>query len=318
MDGREGANAGHVARDARAVPQSRRTSRGTRTSKFGVSTRESHDASMFYDSAMYRGLPRESDVGDQQELPKGITNQVINGDARDMSSIPDNSVHLMVTSPPYNASKSYDEDLELKEYLDLLRGVFEECYRVLAPGGRACINVANLGRKPYIPLASFINQIMIDIGFMPRGEVIWNKSATAGVSCAWGSWKSASNPCLRDVHEYILIFSKGKYKLHRSRQEKEDGRVDTIGKEDFIEWTKSIWSFPTESAKRVGHPAPFPVELPHRCIQLYTYAGDVVLDPFGGSGSTGVAAKRGGRRYVLFDLDEDYCKLAEERLASES
>ncbi len=234
-----------------------------------------------------------------------------------MEQVPDNSVQLMVTSPPYNANKQYDENLNLETYLSLLRDVFSECYRVLAPGGRACINVANLGRKPYIPLASFINQIMVDIGFLPRGEVIWNKSASAGVSCAWGSWKSASNPTLRDVHEYVLIFSKGKYKLHRSRAEKEDGRADTIGKEEFMEWTKSIWSFPTESARRVNHPAPFPVELPRRCIELYTYAGDVVLDPFAGSGSSAVAAKRAGRHYIAFDIVQEYCDIAEQRVADE-
>jgi site-specific DNA-methyltransferase (adenine-specific) len=224
---------------------------------------------------------------------------------------------MMVTSPPYNASKTYDADLALSEYLELLRGVFDECYRVLVPGGRACINVANLGRKPYIPLSSFINQIMIEIGFLPRGEIIWNKAASAGVSCAWGSWKSASNPTLRDVHEYILVFSKGEFKLPRSRNEKDEGRVDTIGKEEFIEWTKSIWTFPTVSAKRVGHPAPFPVELPSRCMEMYTFTGDVVLDPFAGSGSTGIAAKKNDRKYLLFDISQEYCDLAQKRIADE-
>ena len=156
---------------------------------------------------------------------------------------------------------------------------------------------------------------MIEIGFLPRGEIIWNKSASGGVSCAWGSWKSASNPTLRDVHEYILVFSKGKFKLHRSRAEKEEGRQDTVGKEDFIEWTKSIWTFPTVSAKRVGHPAPFPVELPRRCIEMYSFAGDVILDPFAGSGSTGIAAKQNNRKYLLFDISKEYCDLAEMRIS---
>jgi len=315
QNGKSGANAPKKSRDARAV--SRTTAKqgsGTKTSSFGVSKRESHDASEFYSSTMYNGLPKESDTGEINQFPEDMEDRVFCADSRNMNDIPDNSVHLMVTSPPYNASKTYDDDLALSEYLDLLRGVFDECYRVLVPGGRACINVANLGRKPYIPLASFINQIMVEIGFLPRGEIIWNKSASAGVSCAWGSWKSASNPTLRDVHEYILVFSKGKYKLHRSRAEKEEGREDTVGKEDFIEWTKSIWTFPTVSAKRVGHPAPFPVELPRRCMEMYTFAGDVVLDPFAGSGSTGIAAKQNGRRYLLFDISEEYCELAEKRI----
>lgn len=317
-NGNSKADAGEKTADARAVPRIDSGKRnGTKTSSFGVSKRESHDSAEFYGSAMYSGLPKESDTGDLGVLPDELVNRVVCGDSRNMREVPDNSVHMMVTSPPYNASKTYDADLALSEYLELLRGVFDECYRVLVPGGRACINVANLGRKPYIPLSSFINQIMIEIGFLPRGEIIWNKAASAGVSCAWGSWKSASNPTLRDVHEYILVFSKGEYKLPRGRNEKDEGRVDTIGKEEFIEWTKSIWTFPTVSAKRVGHPAPFPVELPSRCMELYTFTGDIILDPFAGSGSTGIAAKKNGRKYLLFDISQEYCDLAQKRIADE-
>ena len=198
----------------------------------------------------------------------------------------------------------------------MLYDVFSECYRILAPGGRMVVNVANLGRKPYIPLASHINLIMHEIGFLHRGEVIWDKSASAGSSCAWGSFQSASNPCLRDIHEYLLIFSKGDYKLPRSKDERIDGRIDTISKDDFIQQTKSIWSFPTESAKRVNHPAPFPVELPQRCIEMYTFLGDIVLDPFVGSGSTAVAAKKSGRKYLGCDISNEYCIIAEQRITS--
>ncbi len=317
-NGNSKANADEKTDDARAVPRIGSGKRnGTKTSSFGVSKRESHDSAEFYGSAMYRGLPKESDTGDLGVLPDELVNRVVCGDSTNMREVPDNSVHMMVTSPPYNASKTYDKDLALSEYLNLLRGVFDECYRVLVPGGRACINVANLGRKPYIPLSSFINQIMIEIGFLPRGEIIWNKAASAGVSCAWGSWKSASNPTLRDVHEYILVFSKGGYKLPRSRGEKEEGREDSIGKREFIDWTKSVWTFPTVSAKRVGHPAPFPVELPRRCIELYSFTGDVILDPFAGSGQTGIAAKENGRKYLLFDISQEYCDLAQKRIADE-
>ena len=125
---------------------------------------------------------------------------------------------------------------------------------------------------------------MEKIGFLMRGEIIWDKSASAGSSCAWGSFKSASNPCLRDIHEYILVFSKGDYKLPRSKSEREN-RIDTIENKEFVEFTKSIWRFPTVSAKRIGHPAPFPVELPRRLIELYSFKGDIILDPFMGSGS---------------------------------
>ena len=221
---------------------------------------------------------------------------------------------MVVTSPPYNASKAYDDDLTLDEYLKLLHDVFAECYRVLSPGGRMVVNVANLGRKPYIPLSTYINSMMIELGFLMRGEIIWDKSASAGSSCAWGSFQSASNPCLRDIHEYLLVFSKGDYKLPRSKKERAEGRIDTIEKRDFIEQTKSIWRFATERASRVNHPAPFPVELPRRCIEMYTFAGDVVFDPFNGSGTTCVAAKQSGRVFVGMDLSEEYCAIADERI----
>ena len=263
---------------------------------------------------MYQGIPKQSDVGDPQEFPEFLRDSLICGDSRDMSMIPPNSVQLMVTSPPYNVTKEYDEDLSLQEYLNMLRGVFSETYRVLAPGGRAVINIANVGRKPYIPLTSYVNMIMLELGFLMRGEVIWDKSASAGSSTAWGSFKSASNPCLRDVHEYILIYSKGSFKLDRTKQERAEGRDDTIEKQEFIDLTKSIWRFPTASAKRIGHPAPFPNELPRRCIEFYTFKGDVVLDPFIGSGSTACAAKSTGRNYIGYDISQDYIELAEQRI----
>ena len=287
----------------------------TTTSSFGVSKREGHDSSMYYNSRMYDDLVSQRDVGESQDLPEELKNIVINGDSRKLP-IPDNCVHLVVTSPPYNASKAYDEDLSLTEYLGLLHEVFSECYRVLTPGGRMVVNVANLGRKPYIPLASHINLIMHEIGFMHRGEVIWDKSASAGSSCAWGSFQSASNPCLRDIHEYMLMFSKGDYKLPRTKSERAEGRIDTIGRDEFIQQTKSIWSFSTESARRVNHPAPFPVELPKRCIEMFTFLGDVVFDPFLGSGTTAVAAKQAGRIYIGCDISEEYCEIAEQRLES--
>jgi len=287
----------------------------TTTSSFGVSKREGHDSSAYYKSKMYDDLVSHREVGVPQELPEELKDVIINGDSRNLP-LPDNCVHLVVTSPPYNASKAYDDDLTLTDYLNLLHDVFKECYRVLTPGGRMVVNVANLGRKPYIPLSSHVNLIMHEIGFMHRGEVIWDKSASAGSSCAWGSFQSASNPCLRDIHEYMLMFSKGDYKLPRTKSERSEGRIDTISKDDFIKQTKSIWSFSTESARRVNHPAPFPVELPNRCIEMFTFLGDVVLDPFLGSGTTAVAAKQLGRIYVGCDISEEYCSISERRLES--
>jgi len=283
--------------------------RSGKMKSFGVAPRESYDSEAFYARGLYRGArPVESLEYTENPVPADVLDQVFCQDSRAMSQLPDRSVHLMVTSPPYNVGKDYDEDLSLKEYLTLLEEVFRECYRVLVPGGRACVNVANLGRKPYIPLHRYVIDVMDRIGFHMRGEVIWDKSASAGTSTAWGSWKSATNPTLRDVHEYILAFSKQTYRRERV------GRKDTVADDEFLALTRSIWSFPAESAKRVNHPAPFPVELPYRLIQLYTFADDVVLDPFGGSGSTAIAALKAGRHFVLFDSSRDYARVATERI----
>jgi DNA modification methylase len=286
--------------------------KGSKTSNFGTTSRISHDSSIYYNSRLYSELSNlgEQEIGPDNEFPDELKNQIILGSSEKMDLIPDNSLHLMITSPPYNVSKDYDVDLSLKEYLDLLSKVFSETYRVLVNGGRACVNVANLGRKPYIPLSDFISHLMMDIGFLMRGEIIWNKGAGAGVSMAWGSWKSASNPVLRDVHEYILVFSKGSFQ----RKPKND-EEDTIERDQFMEWTKSVWTMNPESAKKVGHPAPFPVELPYRLIQLFTYKNDVILDPFMGSGTTAIAALTSDRYYVGYDNDPEYIKTAENRIA---
>ena len=284
--------------------------KGTRTSRFGVSKRESHDASEFYSRKIYDNQAGEPDDRFEGLIDDEVLDTVQCVDSRDMSMLSDESVHLMVTSPPYNVGKEYDEDLDMDEYRGLLKAVFREVYRKLVVGGRACVNVANLGRRPYIPLHSFIIEDMLDLGFLMRGEIIWQKAASAGASTAWGSWMSASNPTLRDVHEYILVFSKGSM-----RREKE-GRESTIARDEFLEYTKSVWSFPTESAKRVGHPAPFPEELPYRLIQLYTFEGDVVLDPFCGSGTTCVVALKTGRHFVGFDINEEYVNLAKDRISA--
>jgi site-specific DNA-methyltransferase (adenine-specific) len=187
--------------------------KGSQTSKFGTTSRVNHDSSLYYDSKLYSELAKSVDVTNVQdnEFPTELENRIILGSSEHMKDLPDNSLHMMITSPPYNVSKEYDDDLSLGEYLQFLHRVFSETYRVLVNGGRACINVANLGRKPYIPLSDYISQMMIDIGFLMRGEIIWHKGAGAGVSMAWGSWQSATNPVLRDVHEYILVFCKGTF-----------------------------------------------------------------------------------------------------------
>jgi len=283
---------------------------GTQTSAFGTPGRINHDSSKFYNSKLYEGLNQEEDVEYvENRIDSKNINKVFCKSSESMSELPDNSVHLMVTSPPYNVGKVYDNNLSLKEYRELLKRVFKETHRVLVPGGRACINIANLGRKPYIPLHSYIIEDMHDIGFMMRGELLWDKGASASPSTAWGTWLKANNPVLRDVHEYILIFCKDTFTRRNPY-----GRSSTISKEEFLEFTKSVWSFVAERAGKVGHPAPFPVELPYRLIQLYTFKNEVVLDPFAGSGTTCIAALKTKRKYIAYDNDKKYCELAERRI----
>ena len=238
-----------------------------------------------------------------------------------MDSLPDCSVHLMVTSPPYNVGKDYDEDLTLTEYRHFLGAVMKEVLRVLVPGGRVCFNLANLGRKPYLPLHRYVIEDLLALRtpaqpesrFLMRGEIIWDKTGGGATSTAWGSWMSPANPTLRDVHEYILVFSKDTW-----RRPKLPDRQPTINRDEFMEFTRSIWQFPPASARRIGHPAPFPEELPRRCIELYTYSNEVVLDPFMGSGTTALAALNAGRRFVGFEVSEEYRELAKRRISRET
>lgn len=224
-----------------------------------------------------------------------------------MVHVPDQSVGLAFTSPPYNAGKDYDEDLDLEAYLSLIRDVAREVYRVLVPGGRYVVNIANLGRKPYIPLHAHFYAAHSSVGFLPAGEIIWRKGKGMNGSCAWGSWCSAKSPRLRDLHEYLLVFVKEEFG-------RPDSGTSTISRDDFMAATLSVWDIPPESARRVGHPAPFPMELAERVIRLFSFQEDVVLDPFCGSGTTCAAAKRLGRDYVGYDIVPDYCEIAQERI----
>lgn len=286
---------------------------GTKTSSFGSPGRFGHDSSEFYASRLYEGLAiakKRDDYG-ENPLSEDVVNRIFSKSSESMSELPDNSIHLAVTSPPYNVGKEYDNDLSLTEYRDFLKRVFRELYRVLVPGGRFCLNIANLGRTPYIPLNAYLALDLVECGYLMRGEIIWDKGASASRSTAWGSWASPSNPTLRDVHEYILVFSKEAYR--RQLQ----GKPPTISRDDFLTFTKSVWYFNAESAKKTGHPAPFPVELPQRCIDLYTAANDVILDPFMGAGASAVAAVRTNRRFVGYEIEQKYCDLANRRLEQE-
>ena len=292
---------------------------GTSTSSFGVGKRESHDSTDFY----ARFAP--SEVSDDDTLGEpGELDAIHVGDARDMSAVPDASVALVVTSPPYFAGKEYETALgeghvpgDYLDYLTMLRDVLAECVRTLEPGGRIAVNVANLGRRPYRSLAADVTTILQDdLRLLLRGEVIWQKQRGASGSCAWGSYQSPANPVLRDTTERVIIASKGRFdRVGRSSSPGEPGGA-TIPGDEFMEATLDVWEIPAESATRVGHPAPFPVALVERCIQLFTYDGDVVLDPFMGSGTTAVAAVNTGRRYVGYDTDPEYVRRARERVSS--
>ena len=302
---------------------------GTSTSAFGAGKRESHDASAFYDRFP---TPEISDDDELGAVPRLEFPVVLQGDARSMADLPDASVALVVTSPPYFVGKEYELAVAGQsdagtagvpdsyiEYLELLRDVFAECRRVLEPGGRIAVNVANLGRKPYRSLAADVIRILQDdLHLLLRGEVIWQKGEGATGSVAWGSFRRAANPVLRDLTERVIIASKGRFDraVPAARREQE-GRPheSTVSSDEFMEATLDLWRIDAESARRVNHPAPFPVELPRRLIDLYTYADDVVLDPFAGSGSTVVAAQQLGRRGVGYDLDADYVTQANQRLA---
>ena len=302
------------------MKQRRRTS--TSTSNFGVGARESHDASGFYG----RFRPPELSADQTVLAPRPVDSPFVHGDARHMDGIADGSVALVVTSPPYFAGKQYEEELEREgvpssylDYLELLTEIFRECARKLEPGGRIAVNVANLGRKPYRSLSADVIRILEhDLGLLLRGELIWQKAEGASGSCAWGSFRSAANPVLRDISERVIVASKGRFDRARTVQQRAAAGLpheSTLSADDFMALTLDIWSIPPESARRVGHPAPFPVELPEQLIRLYTFENDLVLDPFMGSGSALVAAARLGRRYAGYDLEESYVAIAKQRVA---
>ncbi|MGB6058524.1 MAG: site-specific DNA-methyltransferase [Microthrixaceae bacterium] len=299
-----------------------RVRQSTATANFGSGRREGHDASAFYERFVAPEISTDTTINRPDQV-----DVIYRADARHMTQIESNSVALVVTSPPYFAGKQYEEDLGIGgvpadyfEYLELLHDVFAECKRVLEPGGRIAVNVANLGRRPYRSLSGDVSAILQDLGLLLRGEVIWWKGKAAGGSCAWGTFQRPSNPVLRDITERVVIASKGRFdRALRPPQRVELGlpSTTTISREEFMEATTDLWEIPPERATRVGHPAPFPVELPSRLIDLYTYQDDVVLDPFMGSGSTAVAATRSQRHYLGFDTDAAYVAIAEQRVNDE-
>lgn len=297
-------------------------SMSTTTRHFGSSDRSSHDSSGFYARFDDPAIDLTGTIGDRSAVQLDV---VHHADARHMHHLPANTVGFAFTSPPYFAGKEYELDgvggapRTFAEYIEMLDGVISECHRVLEPGGRIAINVANLGRTPYRSLSAIVVEILERQGFLLRGEIIWRKSKSAGGSCAWGSFNSAASPTIRDTTERIIVASKDRFdRCHTREQRRSLGlpHLDTITKDEFGEATTDVWDIPPESATRVGHPAPFPVTLAQRAIEMFSYLGDIILDPFMGSGTTAIAAIRSGRHYLGYDHLAKYVELADARIAA--
>jgi len=320
--------------EADSVMSEEKERRGTATASFGAGARENHDSSAFY--ARF-SPPTISDANDIDTVPEDVLAEPVRiMDSRKIHRVlPENSVALVVTSPPYFVGKEYELAVAgdpntrrdgaaipttYLDYLEMLHDVFASCLKVLEPGGRMAINVANLGRKPYRSLSADIIHILQDeLGMLLRGEIIWQKAEGATGSVAWGSYRKATNPVLRDLTERVIVASKGRFDRAMPKGRAEQGlpHESTLSADDFMEATLDVWKIAPESARRVQHPAPYPIELPRRLIDLYTYRGDVIVDPFLGSGTTLLAAERTGRRGIGFDLDPDYAEIARARLAKE-
>ena len=240
---------------------------------------------------------------------------IINGDAIKFP-LANNSVDIIVTSPPYNVKRDYgdgqiDDGRDYEEYLDWMDVIWKECNRVLVDGGRLCININDTGRNPYFPVHADVLSRLRVAGWYLMGNIIWDKMTSMGTT-SWGSWEMASAPSLRGRHEYIIIAGKGgKKKAPRLAGAQSGPYLNTTEGKEFLSLTNELWRFTPETKR--DHPAPFPYELPSRLIRLFSFVGDVILDPFSGSGTTIKAAQDFGRLGIGIDLVWDYCKLSQRR-----
>lgn len=229
--------------------------------------------------------------------------------------IKDNSIDLIVTSPPYNLDmnyKSYDDSQPYNEYLKFTKRWLRKAYKWLKSDGRLCLNIPlDKNKGGHQSVGADITTIAKSVGFKYHSTIIWNEG-NISKSSAWGSWMSASAPYVIAPVELIVLLYKDSWKKTSG------SRVNDIEKDEFMSWTKGIWTFKGESKRKVGHPAPFPVELPKRCIKLFSFVGDTVLDPFMGSGSTVIAAKQNNRFGIGIDFEEEYCELAMNRILNET
>lgn len=236
---------------------------------------------------------------------------IIDDDLLKTDAVLDESIDLIVTSPPYNVDIQYnsnEDDLTYEEYLQFSREWMTRCYGWLKADGRFCLNIPldkNKGGQQSV--GADLTTIAKDIGYQYHSTIVWNEGNISRRT-AWGSWMSASAPYVIAPVELIVVLYKETWK------KKSGSRVNDISRDEFMEWTNGVWTFNGESAKRIGHPAPFPLELPTRCIKLFSYVGDTVLDPFLGSGTTLVSALLNNRLGVGIDIDESYCALAQKRI----
>jgi len=237
-------------------------------------------------------------------------NQIICGDCLEvMSQIPDKTVHLAVTSPPYNLGIDYDnhdDSLAYESYLEWMKKVWIETERVLVPGGRFALNIAPTSIKNFRPIHHDFSNQLRDIGMTMRTEIIWYKQ-TMKRRTAWGSWMSPSNPHIVPSWEYVLVFCKDSWTLEGDSKDRD------ITNDEFMRFSDGFWYIPPESQRR-GHPTPFPEMLIYRLIKFYTYKGNTVLDMFGGTGTVAVVAQKTGRHFIHIDVSKKYCEVAEQRL----
>ena len=246
---------------------------------------------------------------------KNGTARLLCADATHAATLPRNTVELTVTSPPYNLGMNYsgdssDDFLEYAEYLKFSAQWLKNCHNWTKNTGRLCLNIGldkNKGGKR--PVCADLTHAAMKVGWKYHATIIWNEGNISRHT-AWGSWKSASAPHIIAPVEVIIVLYKGAWK----RQHR--GENDISG-DDFKTWVKGVWSFPGESAKRVGHEAPFPRELPKRCIKLFSFVGDTVLDPFCGSGTTLIEALANNRHAIGIEKEKKYCELSKERIAKE-
>jgi len=240
---------------------------------------------------------------------------IYNDDFLKIDSIEEGSIDLVVTSPPYNVGikyNSHDDKMTYEDYLSFTRDWLAKCYRLVKDDGRFCLNIPldkNKGGQQSV--CADITTIAKQVGWKYHSTIIWNEQNISRRT-AWGSWLSASAPFVIAPVEVIVV-------LYKDRWKKTSGsRKSDISKEEFVEWTNGVWTFMGESKKRVGHPAPFPVELPKRCIRLFSFVGDLVLDPFLGSGSTLIACLLTERRGIGVEIDKNYCEVAKKRIINET